>query len=151
MPSSKAAEPDVLLEPDSPSSGAARDSTMPYQPSVPCAACARGVDPLRAACISITESSVHYFCTRSCRESYVRSESAHQEKVQRAPEPLPPASVLNAQRTSSFEQVASFGLIGVAALFASRSSLTRVRGSLFGWLAAPIGVGLFALAALLAH
>ncbi|MDB4977740.1 MAG: Lead, cadmium, zinc and mercury transporting ATPase, partial [Myxococcaceae bacterium] len=163
---------------------------MPYEPSVPCAACARGVDPLRAACVSITETSVHYFCTRRCRESYVASEAAHQQTVARTTEPralavpsesapslgptgasfeqvarrVAPAepstplwpllaspifALLGTLPVRSFDQLGALGLIGVAAVFTSRATLTREHGSLFGWLAAPIGVSLFSLASLL--
>ncbi|MDB4985273.1 MAG: Lead, cadmium, zinc and mercury transporting ATPase [Myxococcaceae bacterium] len=187
MPSSKAAERDVLLEPQTSSSGAERESAMPYRPSVPCAACARGVDPLRAACISMTEASVHYFCTRSCRESYVQSEVAHQQKVMRGPDVRWVPEAASMPRSSSFEPVArrvtpaaastavwplvasaalvslaalplpgvdrlaALGLTSVAALFASRTALTRQRGSLGGWLVAPLGVALFSLASVLSH
>lgn len=58
-----------------------RDGPMPHEPSAPCAACARGVDPLRAACVSMTERSVHYFCSRGCRESYLQREAEHEQKL----------------------------------------------------------------------
>jgi len=53
------------------------DGVMPYEPSAPCAACARGVDPLRAACVGVTESAVHYFCSRACRERHRQVEATH--------------------------------------------------------------------------
>ena len=60
------------------------EGAMPYVPSAPCAACARGVDPLRAACISVTDSSLHYFCSRVCRASYVQREASLQPVVRPA-------------------------------------------------------------------
>jgi cation transport ATPase len=54
------------------------DGAMPYEPSAPCATCARGVDPLRAACVAVTESSVRYFCSRACHEHYLRAEVAQE-------------------------------------------------------------------------
>jgi Cu+-exporting ATPase len=51
---------------------------MPYQPSVPCASCATGVDPLRAACVRATERGLEFFCSRVCREA---QRSAERERV----------------------------------------------------------------------
>lgn len=54
---------------------------MPYHPSAPCASCARGVDPLRAACVSMTERSVHFFCSRDCLERFLRAEDEHRQRL----------------------------------------------------------------------
>jgi P-type Cu+ transporter len=66
MPS-KAAESLATLEP----------RVLPYEPSVPCARCARGVDPLRAACVTATDDGLLYFCERSCIEEYRAAEARH--------------------------------------------------------------------------
>src|SRR5688572_15149151 len=47
---------------------------LPYEPSVPCAACARGVDPLRAARVSATDDGLMFFCSPSCLTSYRAAE-----------------------------------------------------------------------------
>ncbi|MET0287478.1 MAG: HAD family hydrolase [Polyangiales bacterium] len=49
---------------------------MPYQPSVPCASCATGVDPLRAACVRATDRGLEFFCSRVCREAQRAAERA---------------------------------------------------------------------------
>lgn len=61
------------------------DAPLPYEPSVPCARCARGVDPLRAPCVSATESRMYYFCGRACRMAFAAAELVHAER-----EPAPP-------------------------------------------------------------
>ena len=74
MPS-KAADASAL-EP-----GAAAASELPYEPSVPCARCARGVDPLRAACVSAYDEGLHYFCSRACSDAHREAEARHAERV----------------------------------------------------------------------
>jgi len=48
---------------------------MPYEPSVPCAACSRGVDPLRAACVLGLDherkgTELRLFCSADCRRAF---------------------------------------------------------------------------------
>lgn len=52
-----------------------RPREMPFEPSVPCAACARGTDPLRAACVALTDEAVRYFCSRTCRDESLQREA----------------------------------------------------------------------------
>lgn len=49
---------------------------MPYEPSMPCAACATGVDPLRAPAVLASERGYRYFCSAECRESYRRADGS---------------------------------------------------------------------------
>jgi Cu+-exporting ATPase len=43
---------------------------MPYEPSVPCATCTEGVDPLRAPAVLAVDAGFRYFCCEACRTRY---------------------------------------------------------------------------------
>lgn len=43
---------------------------MPYEPSVSCAACSAGVDPLRAPAVIMLDRGLRYFCSTECQEGY---------------------------------------------------------------------------------
>ena len=43
---------------------------MPYEPSVSCAACSAGVDPLRAPAVIMLDRGLRYFCSRECQAGY---------------------------------------------------------------------------------
>ncbi|MCU0690482.1 MAG: HAD-IC family P-type ATPase [Polyangiaceae bacterium] len=48
-----------------------REHAGPVVPSVPCPACARPVDPLRAGHVAIFQGRFRYFCGLACRQQYV--------------------------------------------------------------------------------
>lgn len=128
---------------------------LPYEPSVPCARCARGVDPLRAACVSATETRLHYFCSRTCRAHFTQAEAAHAERAARSDKPLRLAPAPDATPVArSYEPVSrrieqakvpGLALPPVLALTAMAVSMLPVAGAL------PIAaLGLMASAGLLA-
>jgi cation transport ATPase len=43
---------------------------MPYEPSVACATCTEGVDPLRAPAVLAVDAGFRYFCCVECRTKY---------------------------------------------------------------------------------
>lgn len=97
MPSNRGAEPSELrhvLE---------TPSVMPYEPSAPCAGCARALDPLRAPAVSATDERVRYFCSQACHESFTESERVHRRRVAAEREaPTPPRTTT---RPREFEAV----------------------------------------------
>lgn len=46
------------------------DTGMPYEPSIACATCAKGVDPLRAPAVLAIDTGFRYFCCAACRTQY---------------------------------------------------------------------------------
>ena len=46
------------------------DASLPYEPSVACAHCAKGVDPLRAPAVLALDEGFRYFCGQACRTHY---------------------------------------------------------------------------------
>jgi cation transport ATPase len=72
---------------------------MPYEPSLPCASCRRGVDPLRARAVLSSESGFRYFCDRACLDDYRRD-----KPVQRVS--APPSPVGSPQLGSRGEELA---------------------------------------------
>ncbi|HEX5657129.1 MAG TPA: HAD family hydrolase [Polyangiales bacterium] len=79
------APPPVFAPPPAVQPTPATADVMPYFPSAPCATCATGVDPLRAACVRATERGFEFFCSRSCRAQQQVQERARAQRVEPAP------------------------------------------------------------------
>jgi len=54
---------------------------MPYEPSVSCAACSAGVDPLRAPAVIMLDRGLRYFCSLECQETYRRADASRPHSV----------------------------------------------------------------------
>ena len=54
---------------------------MPYEPCLPCAACRRGVDPLRTRAVVAVDSGFRYFCGQECLDKFRVSEPSRRMPV----------------------------------------------------------------------
>ncbi len=115
---------------------------MPYFPSAPCASCATGVDPLRAACVRVSERGLEFFCSRTCREVHARHALEARARVQRA-EAAPvvlPAPEVAAERRPVPSVPPSRPPPDSLELVARRVAPGRATTPLWPWLAALVAV-----------
>jgi P-type Cu2+ transporter len=123
---------------------------MPYQPSAPCASCATGVDPLRAACVRITDRGLEFFCSRTCRETQQRAERERAEHIANqappalAPEPRTAPRQSSAQPAAPVSEAAPGTRRAMRSLepVARRIAPSRATTPQWPWLLAALAVGL---------
>jgi P-type E1-E2 ATPase len=80
---------------------------MPYDPSVPCGACSRLVDPLRARRVLAVDDGMHYFCDASCQDAFRAAARAGRA---RRPTPASPLRAVDVPQIIDIEPQAELRL-----------------------------------------
>jgi Cu+-exporting ATPase len=73
-------------------------AVMPFEPSLACASCRAGVDPLRARSVLLLDSGFRYFCGPACLDEFRRAGPAARS--------VPPPSASGRQRGARGEELA---------------------------------------------